>query len=318
MMPQRLIYLKRCKDAVASCTSGRSVRVDWCEPPLRRKYAANNQQGLSGLFTQKEGGTSTVDLFDADGCLTAAALSAAEGVTLGDLEQILDEIALLVPSTGSLLQQLLQESPLLRAALLQAQLLLGRHEQLDLSNVSASALKRAEEYSLNRLLVECEVAKQQPTAAARRPAADPPRVPQTSDPCLIVSAPSGGPSWRYSPIADGQSGVVGGPHLSPLTPEPPVSNYDDSPEAKNELASLAATPLPQKRKREGEAQQQPQGAPSVDTDADDNKRACGTSRGPPPASNNDVSLLAAEAANVTAAPDHLVDELLRSQQLLDK
>ena len=51
---------------------------------------------------------------------------AAEGVTAGDLEHLLDELRLLLPSTGSLLQRLLQEKPLLRSALLQAELLLGR------------------------------------------------------------------------------------------------------------------------------------------------------------------------------------------------
>lgn len=57
----------------------------------------------------------------------------AEAVTLGDVEQILDELSLLMSSNGSLLQQLLQESPLLRTSLLQAQLLLGRHDEIDLS-----------------------------------------------------------------------------------------------------------------------------------------------------------------------------------------
>ncbi|KAL8450510.1 hypothetical protein Emag_003139 [Eimeria magna] len=332
---------------------GRSVRVDWCEPPLRRKYAAGNQQALGGL-AQKEaaslGGASTVELFDVDGCLTAAALSAAEGVTLGDLEQMLDEIALLVPSTGSLLQQLLQESPLLRAALLQAQLLLGRHDQLDLSvrrfsvrflcllpcapppyiagshdhSSSRDFVKilglylfyETEEDRFHCLLLSVsyldEVAKQ--PQVGRRPA-DPPRATQSTDPCVIVSAPSGGPSWRYSPVADAQTGVIGGINLSPLTPEPPASGYGDSPDAKTEVAALAATALPQKRKREGEGQQYV--ALSAEADAEDNKRARGTSRAPA-ASNSEVALLAAEAASVTAAPDHLVEELLRSQQLLDK
>ncbi|KAL8270955.1 hypothetical protein Esti_005110 [Eimeria stiedai] len=329
---------------------GRSVRVDWCEPPLRRKYAAGTQQTLGGP-AQKEAaslaGASTIELFDADGCLTAAALSAAEGVTLGDLEQILDEIALLVPSTGSLLQQLLQEGPLLRAALLQAQLLLGRHGQLDLSNVSAAALRRAEGYATQRLLHECralrpptlpvltvtsppetlsktsistsstrqkksEVTKQPPVG--RRPA-DPPRAAQPTDPCVIVSASSGGPSWRYSPAEDSETGVTGGINVSPLTPEPPASGYGDPPDAKGEAAGFAAAALPQKRKREGEGQQYV--ARSAEGNTEDNKRTRGAS-GAPAASSPEAALLAAEAAKVMAAPDHLVDELLRSQQLLHK
>ncbi|KAL8434160.1 hypothetical protein ACSSS7_003342 [Eimeria intestinalis] len=322
---------------------GRSVRVDWCEPPLRRKYASGTQQVSAGS-AQKEAassaGASNVELFDADGCLTAAALSAAEGVTLGDLEQILDEIALLVPSTGSLLQQLLQEGPLLRAALLQAQLLLGRHDQLDLSNVSSAALKRAERSATQRLLLECralrpptlpvltvtpppetlskssvsasltrqkknEATKHLPVG--RRPP-DLPRAPQPADAGVTVSAPSGGSSWRCSPAADSQTGVVRGINISPLTPEPPASGYGYPPDAKAEFA------LPQKRKREGEAQQHT--APSAEADAEDNKRNRGALGGPA-ASNPEAALLAAEAASVAAAPDHLVDELLRSQQLLD-
>lgn len=57
---------------------------------------------------------------------------AAEAVTLGDLEQLLEELRLLLPSTGSLLQQLLQEGPMLRSALLQAELLLGRLDGINL------------------------------------------------------------------------------------------------------------------------------------------------------------------------------------------
>lgn len=53
--------------------------MDWCEQPLRRKYPlAANQLGPAGGPQREgilEGGVPTVELFDSEGCLTAAALS---------------------------------------------------------------------------------------------------------------------------------------------------------------------------------------------------------------------------------------------------
>lgn len=61
---------------VRRSAAGRNLRIDWAEQPLRRKHPATAMGlGAPQRDVTAQGNLPTVELFDADGCLTAAALS---------------------------------------------------------------------------------------------------------------------------------------------------------------------------------------------------------------------------------------------------